>query len=106
MIGVFGITLGDVASVDVDTVCVVVGASLTSCVLSMIAIKSCSAFACLSFSFVVCGTAALISVRRLDDVMRVLSASEIVGILQCSEYILAELDIRILWVDGTQYFML
>ena len=39
MIGVFKITLGDFASVYVDTVGVVVGASLTSCVLSMIAVK-------------------------------------------------------------------
>ena len=72
----------------------------------MIAVKSWSDFAFISFAFVVCGTADLIAVRRLDAVMRVLSASEIVGILQCSGYILAELDMRILWVDGTQYFLL
>ena len=97
---------GDVASVDVDIVGVLLGASLTSGVLSMIDVKSCSAFECLSFAFVVCGTAALIAVRISDAAMRVLSASEIVGILQCSGYILAELDMRILWVDGTQYFLL
>ena len=69
-------------------------------------VKSCSAFACLSFDFLVCGTAALISVRRSDAAMRVLSVSEIVGILQCLGYILAELDMCILWVDGNQYFLL
>ena len=98
--------LGDVASVDVDTVGVVVGASLASCIFSMIAVKSCSAFACLSFAFVVCGTSDLISVRISDAAMRVLSDSKIVVIFQCSGYILAELDMRILWVDGTQYFLL
>ena len=102
----FFITLGYFASVDVDNVGVVVGVSPTSCVFSMIAVKSCSAFACLSFSFVVCGTAALIDVRRSDAAMRVLSASVMVVILQCSVYILAELDMRILRVDGTRYFLL
>ena len=89
-----------------DTVGVVVWAFLASCVFSMITVKSCSSFACLSFVFVVCGTAALISVRRSDAAMRVLSAYEIVGILQCSGYILADLDMCILWVDGTKYFLL
>ena len=54
IMGVFLIILGDVASVDVDTVGVVVGVSLAYCVFSMIAVKSCCAFACLSFAFVVC----------------------------------------------------
>ena len=99
----FLIILGDFASVAVDTVGVLVWASLASCVFSMIAVKSCSAFACLSFAFVVCGTATFIAVRRLDAAMRVLSTSEIVGILQCSGYILAELDMRILCVDGTYH---
>ena len=97
---------GDVAYVDVDNVGVVVGASLASFVFSMIAVKSCSAFAFLSFAFAVCGTAAFIAVRILDAAMRVLSASEIVGTLQCSGYILADLDMRIFWVDGTHYFLL
>ena len=100
------ITLRDVASFDVDTVGLVVGASLTFCVLLIIVVKSCSAFAFHSFAFVVRDTAAFIYVRRLDAAMRVLFASKIVGILQCSGYILAELDMRILWVDGTQYFLL
>ena len=89
-----------------DTVGVVVGASLASCVFSMIAVKSCNDFACLIFAFVVCGTDAFIDVRRSDAGMIVLSVSEIVGTLQCSGYILAELDMRILWEDGTQYFLL
>ena len=89
-----------------DTVGVVIGASLASCVFSMITVKSCSAFSCLIFAFVVCGTAAFVSVRRLDTAMRFLSASEIVGIFQCSGYILADLGMRILWVYGTQYYML
>ena len=72
----------------------------------MIAFKSCSAFACLSFAFVVCGTAAFVAVRILDAAMRFLSASEIVGTFQCSGYILAEMDMQNFWVDGTQYFRL
>ena len=106
MLGVFLINLGDFASVDVDTVGVVIGASLAFGLFSTITIKFCSAFACLSFAFAVCGTDTFISVRRLDASMRVLYASEIVGTLQCSGYILAELDMRIFWVDDTQYFLL
>ena len=69
------ITLGDFASVDVDTVGVVVGASLAFGLFSMIVVKFCSAFSCLSFSFAVCVTADFIAVRRSDAAMRVLSAS-------------------------------
>ena len=64
----FFATLVDVASVDVDTVGVVVGVSLASCVFLMIAVKSCRTFARLSFACIVCGTADLIAVRRSDAV--------------------------------------
>ena len=47
------------------------------------------------FSFTVCGTADFIAVRISGAAMRVLSASERVGTLQCSVYILADLDMRI-----------
>ena len=105
-LGVFWIALGDVASVDVDTVGVAVGAFLLVGVFLMIAVKFWSAFACLSFYFSVCSTAACIAVRWSGAAMRVLSTSEIVGTSQCSRYIFAELDMCIFWVDGTQYFLL
>ena len=62
----------------------VVGASLAFGAFSVIGVKFWSAFTCLSFAFAVFGTAAFIAVRRSDAAMRVLSASDIVGTLQCS----------------------